>query len=538
MNQSKLMSLLILLRRLLYGLVYFGIMIVGINRCNGQQPPSILWQNAIGGSQEDGIMGMTACPDGGYILVGTTQSTDGDLSANQGMRDYLICKLNSIGEVQWIRNYGGSSTDMAMNVLVADDGGYFIVGNSSSTNGDFTGVSYGFTDVWVLKIDASGVIEWQRNYGGTNGDTVSDALMASNGDCILVGGTSSNDGNLSGNHGDVDFWVLRIDSFGEVQWSRCYGGSAYDAAQGIIESADGGFVIGGGTLSNNGDVTGNHGGYDCWIVKVNGNGDIQWQQTFGGSGFESISDVAELTSGDIVAVGSTESLDGDVGGVAGLRDVWVVRASASGALLWQNTYGGSFDESAFTVVETEFGGYVIGGTTSSNDGDVVGSNGQRDFWLFELSDENVMLWQGCYGGSADDNGQVLLVDGVDGYCFAGTTASTDGDVVGGMGVTDAWIIKVDQQQSSISDYSMVANQLRVYPNPVLDILYVELGNYCEESTSVDVYDAQMTLVVNVGHYTSSLCEHSEIDISALNPGMYYVRVSKKDGEYYGRFIKM
>src|ERR1044071_7125627 len=187
--------------------------------------------------------------------------------------------------IQWQKCLGGTAEDYSRSCQQTTDGGYISAGYTRSNNGDVTGF-HGVNDCWIVKLDGGGILQWEKALGGTGRDEAYSIEQTSDGGYILAGLTESNDGDVTGNHGLLDCWVVKLDGSGNIQWQKCYGGTDYESAQYIQQTSDGGYVFAGYTQSNNGDVTGLHGGDDYWVVKLDGSGNIQWQKCYGGTDFE------------------------------------------------------------------------------------------------------------------------------------------------------------------------------------------------------------------------------------------------------------
>lgn len=358
--------------------------------------PYITWQKCLGGSKDESLsnnfpeMGgiyyasIQQTTDGGYIVASWTESNDGDVSGNHGGVDVWIVKLNSAGNKVWQRCLGGSGTDWVYSIQQTTDGGYIAAGYTFSNDGDVSG-NHGATDVWVVKLDGSGNKVWQRCLGGSAFDRAYSIQQTVDGGYIVAGCTNSNDGDVSGTIGSGDAWIVKLDGFGNKVWQRCLGGSAFDIAYSIQQTTDGGYIFAGGTNSNNGDVSGNHGEGDIWVVKLDSAGNKLWQRCLGGSDTELwVSSVEQTIDGGYVVIGTTGSNDGNVSGNKGFCDVWVVKLDSAGSLVWQKCLGGTSLECGFSIQQTFDGGYVLAGMTYSNDGDVSGNHGEIDIWVVKL----------------------------------------------------------------------------------------------------------------------------------------------------------
>lgn len=353
---------------------------------------NIKWEKSLGGSEDDYASWIIQTSDGGYAIAGRTGSTDGDISGyHGGDYDAWIIKLDSSGNVIWKKCFGGSSYDQANYITRTTDGGYVFCGVSYSHDGDITGNHDGPGDAWIVKLDSLGNIKWQKCYGGSGNDEAISIIQTSNGGYAIAGRTGSSDGDISGYQGgDFDGFVLTLDSSGNMNWMKCYGGDSIDHFHSIIQTEGGGFVVAGHTSSANGDVIGYHGDEDARIIKIDSSGNLQWQRCLGGSGDEGIYSIVQSADKGYVAAGWSSSSDGDVSGGHGVDDIWFVKLNSDGNIEWQECLGGSKSENANSMVITSDGGYAIAGFTNSNDGNITGNHGGEDAWIVKLSRVNTV----------------------------------------------------------------------------------------------------------------------------------------------------
>lgn len=409
------------------------------------QAPSIQWQKSYGGTNIDYAYFVRQTSDNGYIVAGTTKSNNIFVSGNHGDYDYWIIKLDDSGILQWQKALGGSGTEEAYSVEQTSDGGYIIAGSSNSNNGNVTG-NHGSYDYWIVKLDNAGDIQWQKSFGGTDEDNAYSAKQTSDGGYIVAGRSRSVDGDVTGNHGNFDYWVLKLNSSGNIQWQKSFGGSGLDEAHSVQQTSDGGYAVTGFSWSNNGDLTGNHGNSaDYWIVKLNNSGNIQWQKNLGGNGADYANSAEQTSDGGYVIAGRSISNDGDVSGNHGNYDFWVVKLNNSGSLQWQKSLGSGFTDYAYSVNQTSDGGYVVAGWTYPGNhplGDVSGIKGYHDFWMVKLDDSGMLEWQKCLGGPWLDEGYSIQQTSDNGYIVAGKSVSVSGDVTNNYGQEDYWIVKL------------------------------------------------------------------------------------------------
>jgi type 1 glutamine amidotransferase len=356
-------------------------------------------------------------------------------------------------------------------------------------------------------------IQWQKTLGGTSDDWPTSIQQTADGGYIVAGRTSSYDGDVIGHHGSYDFWVVKINSLGAIVWQKTLGGSNNEEALSIQQTADGGYIVAGYTSSNDGDVTGNHGYDDIWVLKLNSLGAIVWQKTLGGTSDEWLSSIQQTADGGYIVAGSTSSNDGDVTTNHGGRDFWVVKLNSLGAIVWQKTFGGTSNEEVLSIQKTADGGYIVAGSASSNDGDVIGNHGLTDFWVVKLNNLGAIVWQKTLGGTSDDWLSSIQQTADEGYIVAGDTKSNDGDVIGNHGGRDFWVVKLSNTLG-INEVN-TNNLISIYPNPAINEINVKIDANIIGASYV-IYD-QLGRSVLIGKLTD---ENSDIDIRVLPKGIY------------------
>lgn len=406
-----------------------------------QEDIDFQWEKSFGGSNLDNALCINNTIDGGYIIAGSVYSMDGDVTGNHGSADYWIVKTDQSGEIEWQRSYGGSYMDEANYIIQTSDGGYIIAGYSESNDGDVTG-NHGNSDYWVVKIDQTGEVEWQRCYGGSSYDNANCIRQTNDGGYIIAGYTYSNDGDVEINHGSPDYWIIKINLSGDIQWQKTYGGSMWEEANNIQQTQDGGYIIAGSSDSDDGDAPDNHGYSDYWVVKINQSGEIQWQNCYGGTYSEYAHCIQQTIDGGYIISGSSDSDDGDVTENLGYDDYWVVKIDQSGEIQWQKSYGGTLVERTYCIRQTIDGGYIIAGTTISDDGDITENKGLYDVWIVKTNTDGDIQWQSTFGGSEFDMANDIIQTPDGAYVFAGYSSSDDGDISGNHGDSDFWIVKL------------------------------------------------------------------------------------------------
>jgi len=318
-------------------------------------------------------------------------------SFGAGLSDIWILKLDSNGSVEWQQTYGGSDRDVARTIQQTNDGGYIVAGDSESFGA-------GLSDIWILKLDSNGSVEWQQTYGGSDRDVVRTIQQTGDGGYIVAGDTESFGAGLS------DIWILKLNTDGTVEWQQTYGGSNNDAARSISQTIDGGYIVAGNTESFGA------GSINIWILKLDSNGSVEWQQIFRASKYDFASSVNQTSDGGYIVAAYTYSF------VDYFTEGWILKLDSNGVVEWQRTYGASGqseDDSdhIYSIQQTIDGGYIAGGATRS-----FGA-GENDAWLLKLSSNGAIEWQRTYGSSESESTNFVQQTADGGYVAAGYTKS-------------------------------------------------------------------------------------------------------------------
>ncbi|NND61600.1 MAG: hypothetical protein HKN48_00235 [Flavobacteriaceae bacterium] len=355
-----------------------------------------------------------------------------------------------LGELDFVLTYGGSGTDTASDMVEATDGSYVIVGTTESTDGDITDKTETSKDVWVLKVDAQGQKIWSKTYGGTNNDVGNSINHTSDGGYIISGYSRSTDGDVSGNEGFQDYWILKIDADGNVQWDKNYGFLGGEQAFNTFQTEDGGYFAGGfldvtgsGGAGNDDGRSSRHGVGEFWGIKMNSNGDKVWRRYFGGSNNDRCYDALQTEDGGFLMIGASESFDFDITDDKGSYDYWVVRVDDAGNLLWTKSFGGLEIDIAYGVTHSKDGNYIIVGDARSTDQDVSNPIGNADLWVVKFRDDGSMIWEKSLGGTAFDSAKNIYPLDSGSYVISGSSRSSDGDVSENKGENDAWVLIID-----------------------------------------------------------------------------------------------
>jgi hypothetical protein len=361
------------------------------------------WNMTYGGTGSDFANSMVQTVNGGYALAGWTNSF------GAGWWDFWLVKTDANGKMLWNKTYGGTYDDDAYSVVQTGDGGYALAGWTWSFGA-------GGLDTWLVKTDAGGNMLWNKTYGGTGYDEAYSVVQTVDGGYALAGETSS----LGA--GNFDFWLVKTDANGNMLWNKTYGGTGYDWAWSMVQTVDGGYALAGYTNSSGA------GRGDFWLVKTDASGNMLWNKTYGGGTGGEAHSVIQTDDGGYALVGGTTYFG------TGNGDFWLVKTDASGNMLWNKTYGGTSDDKAYSVVQTDDGGYALTG---------YGTN-IHDFWLVKTDASGDMLWNKTCGGPGDEAYSVVQT-GDGGYALAGMTNSF------GAGSWDFWLVKTDANGNMLSN---------------------------------------------------------------------------------------
>ncbi|MBK9505446.1 MAG: T9SS type A sorting domain-containing protein [Bacteroidetes bacterium] len=361
---------------------YDDIYLAKINSSN-----ELLFSKTYGGSDIEHGYSISETFDGGLLVGGASKSNDGDIPNNYGFNDAILLKTDSSGNLEWIRNYGGSQEDIISSIITTLDSGYIFTGTSKSTDIDITdhlGVSEN-SDIIVGRTDSVGNLLWLRSYGTVFSDGANEIIKTKD-SCYLICGYV--------NFFFADYYVLKIDAAGNILWEQIYGGTEFDQAYSIYELTDGNLIVCGETNSNDGDVSFSHGSTDNWVICLDPDGILIWQRSYGGSKADIGFEVFESLDNSIFISGSTTTdNDGDIVGHHGATlngDFWTLKIDYFGVIKWTNCYGGISPEWGYGSTELIDSTYVIIGSSFSSDGDVDGHHEEvvanTDIWAIKLKE--------------------------------------------------------------------------------------------------------------------------------------------------------
>ncbi|MBZ0207140.1 MAG: T9SS type A sorting domain-containing protein [Flavobacteriales bacterium] len=501
-----------------------------------QVAPEIQWQQTYGSSAADGARAIKVTSDGGYIVAGSTAANDGDVSGyHGGTDDAWVLKLDALGAMQWQHAFGGTGTDNATDIYQTSDGGYIVAAATNSIDGDVS-ANQGSFDAWLIKLDANGNLEWQRTYGGSSSDGASSVVQTEDGGYVFAGSTGSNDGDVTGNHGGADYWVVKLDENGDIEWQKALGGTGYESAEDIQKSSDGGYIISGTSGSSDGDISDPQGGTDMWVVKLNPAGDLEWERSLGGPSIENGWTITQTQDGGYITAGDASGSSFACSN--GSSSFYVAKLDSSGETEWQRTcLGGSGNDQAIGVVQTMDGGFAVAGSTGSDDGDVSFNHGMSDAWVVRLDPDGNSLWERTYGGSQTDRFTSILVTSDGGYSLAGFSSSSDGDVTENKGQNDLWVVKLGPDHVGIAQRE-AQPLFSLSPNPASEVVSIHFEQALPVEVRLKLLDAQGRHLATP-HEGNVVATGSDVQFSVahLPAGMYAVQLISEGGIWTQRFVK-
>jgi uncharacterized protein YunC (DUF1805 family) len=402
----------------------------------------------LGGTKNESAKSVIKTQDGGYAIVGYTQSMDGDVEGKSNESfDYWFLKFNASKELEWQKTYGGSADDRANSVIQTNDGGYAVVGKSKSGDGDVL-ENAGYDDFWITKLDINGSVSWVQSFGYSGSDVPYSIIQTHDQGYLLSGvlDVSASNGqgdrltNIQGRHAGGDYWIIKLSSSGVKEWSNYYGGTFTDTAYSAIQTNDNGYIIVGSSDSTDVDISNNKGNYDFWIIKISELGTLIWEKSFGGDQVDEARSISQMADGNYLVIGDTRSSNIDVSQNNGAADVWIIKISPEGSLIWEKTLGGSSFDVGRSISKTQDDGFLIAGNSRSSDGVLDINNGQNDALVMKINNSGYLEWQKTIGGTEVDffNGVEELIDGS--IVAVGDSSSSNGDIIENKGFTDLLIL--------------------------------------------------------------------------------------------------
>ncbi|MBM4093617.1 MAG: hypothetical protein FJ276_30045, partial [Planctomycetes bacterium] len=427
--------------------------------------PAIQWQQTFGGSGRDELTACLLTFDGGYLLGGASDSGVGGNKTERkfGWADFWVVKVDPSGAIQWQRVFGGDMDDYLSALAPVAAGGFLLGGWSRSDPipgvGNKTAVNHGAPDFWLVKIDALGNMSWDRTYGGSGSQTLEAMVATGDGGFLLAGDSDSPpSGNKSSpNYGGMDFWLVKVGRDGQKQWDQSYGGNGREHCAAVVGTAGGGCLVGGYSASGvSGNKTDSHyGGGDIWVVLLDSNGVKQWDRTFGGERVDELSAIVVTTDGSFLLGGTSDSNPGGNKSALGRgdRDMWIIKIDSEGNKQWDESYGGTASELCSNLAAADAAGFLVAGFSGSAPGGnkTAPLYGNNDFWIVRVAASGTALWDQAYGGSGGDYLRTALATQGGCYVLAGSSGSSPSGtktapLLGPANSLDYWIVAIAGSQ--------------------------------------------------------------------------------------------
>ncbi len=400
-----------------------------------------------GGSSSDRAASIVNMENGQLTILGTTESIGGMVAdKSRSGEDFWLFEIDENANLLSSKTYGGSGGDVATDLITTKDGGFLMSGYSMSSDGDAS-KNEGFHDSWFVKTNTSGGIEWEKSYGFAGHDHSYSIVETVDGGYFSAGfldvSASGGAGSDNVKHGVGEFWGQKLDASGDFQWRNYFGGSNNDRSHKALQTSDGGFMLIGFTESNDFDISQTHGSYDFWVVKLTATGSMEWERSYGGIGIDIAHDAILLDNGDCIIVGQSNSADGDVNGAQGDFDGWVIRIDAEGYLVWQKSFGASNFEFAQAITPGPDDSFFIVGNTRSADLTQTSNAGENDIWAFQIDGAGKLLWQQSWGGAGIDLGIDAVYSENQSLYILGTSQSESFQTAPGLGSDDILLLQIN-----------------------------------------------------------------------------------------------
>ncbi|MBK9555005.1 MAG: T9SS type A sorting domain-containing protein [Bacteroidetes bacterium] len=542
---------------------------------------NIEWENTIGGNKDDVLRDVIQTADGGYLAGGYSVSgiggdkTEGRLGP-PFYSDYWVIKLNASGEIIWQNTIGGIFDDHLISLIENADGTFYLGGESSSEAGiDKAEYSYA-NDIWIVKINSVGNIIWQSTISGLQGEYFQKMKVTADGGLIIGAYSYSNAGldKSEGSYGTYDYWIVKLDTSGNIEWENTIGGNNPDYLNDITEIPGGGYLLIGASSSDaSGEKSttafGGLGYDDYWIIKLDANGNVLWEKIYGGDSGDYATCVTILPDGNFLIGGNSSSqISGNktTNTFEFTTDIWIIKIDGDGNIIWENSIGGDGDDYVLEMPLTADGGVLLGGFSfSSLSGDKTEPNvggTSSDFWMIKLESEICPAPVGLYADNITPNKATLHWDNIttaesyqiwyrpigDG-AWLKKSAPTNVKTIKSLlpATTYEYKIRTSCNPGDYSEFSEINNfttlpvragvdllesDYQVYPNPAINELVIT-GNFSGE-TQLQIVDLTGKCVQQM--ICTSNSNEQLLDVSSLPSGMYYITIKNTNSIQTIQFI--
>lgn len=525
--------------------------------------------HSYGGDLDEKVYSTIKTNDGGYIMAGYATSYDGagmskgDVSQNLGQKDMWVVKTDAQGKIEWEKSLGGADDEEARSIVQTQDGGYIIAGYSKSSQKEimdgYSINNYGLSDIWVVKLDRNGAVEWAKNYGGSNDDIANSIVETANG-YALAGYSSSNDRdipniNRGGNAGTADMIVMSIDIKGNIQNLTLLGGSQAEEAYSIIKDKNDDLLVAGYATSNDGNVLnknrgGNNNTQDTWIVKLDPKLNIIWDNTFGNDDNDYAKSIIQTQDGGYAVASNITSLvmPDPSGNITSSWSQRILKLRTDGKVEWTRIYPTTAPNwnKVNSIAQTQDGGYLLAGLSAQFD--KASGNGDIEYCLTKIKGDYTNSsgqliqgekeWERHIGGNDYDEATSIIEDVNSSYTIAGFSASTKGN--NGVNITDHhgapsekgydyWLVNIGtcfppQQKSNLNNGEsqiVFSSKSILYPNPAIGGRFSIKLAEANTKAIVEVYNTLGSKVFE----KQKLSANEQIDLSKQPKGIYLVKIT-------------
>ncbi|WP_277016742.1 T9SS type A sorting domain-containing protein [Flavobacterium lindanitolerans] len=497
----------------------------------------ILWEKSYGGKHSDYLFDAQPTPDYGFILAGSSLSknTGNKTDDNNGNLDYFIWKMDEKGDLDWQKGFGGSGADLLQSIKLTPDGGFILAGTSNSPKGlHKKDDCKGLEDFWIIKLNAKGAEQWQRTIGGTGQELLQSIASTSDGGYIIGGSSGSSRseklkngkedafGKKEDSQGGLDYWIVKLDNEGQIEWQKTIGGQYHDELRSIIQTADGGYMLAG---SSNSTATGDktekrYGESDYWVIKTDKFGTIEWQKVYGGEGDEQLKTMLQTLDGNYILAGNSASEttgNKNASNKNGI-DFWLLKIDSSGEILWQETYDVGKTDLLASLVENEDGSFLIGGHAMSETATDKKKDKEdiNDYVAIKINEKGEEQWRKTLGSNGQDilRKAVRVRDG--GYLLAGTSkGSNSRDRNSSQGRNDFWVVKLKNEKKKKEEKSPI----EAFPNPTAQFTNIIVGYEFEKGTAT-VFDLSGRQLQHFDIQNRTV----PVDLGGLPIGIYLVEI--------------
>lgn len=513
--------------------------------CINLSAQDILWEKSYGGKHADYLLDTQPTADYGFILAGASLSkkSGNKTDDNLGNLDYWIWKMDEGGSEDWQKSLGGSGADILYSIKNTRDGGFILAGTSDSpAGGQKTDACRGREDIWIVKLNAKGGEEWQHTLGGGGQDLVKIIAQTTDGGYI-IGGSSSSDisplilrggtdkyGKSEKNRGNLDYWIIKLDFNGEIEWQKTLGGQYADKLESIEQTKDNGYIIAGhsnspGSFDKEYD---NYGEGDYWIIKLDEKGITEWQKVLGGEEDDHVAAIIELKDGGYIAAGNSISATSGNKNKTNRKgtDFWIVKLDVKGGILWQETYNTGNTDILTSLIENNDGTLLLGGYAQSEVmGDVTKKTDKKeinDYIALKISADGEELWKETVGSKGEDILMKLIETRDSGYLLTGTSnseISRDRNSV--KGKNDFWVVKLKDKDKKEHKEKVA---IEAIPNPAITFTNVIVG--------FDFTSGTATLFDLAGRQLQSFEVSNRtipVDLTPYPTGLYIMEVKTDTG---------